>query len=403
MLASRAMRNACATAALGIMLLDLAGASALQSTESPTDVLTEAESAENRRHRRRQSRPIDLGTSGGSTSDLSSSLSGTVCCGGTLGALLVKQGRYFILSNNHVLARFNQATVGEDVGQPGLLDNNCRVEGRNVIGTLSGFKKLRLNGKNKSDAAIAETDLDSTSGEILGIGMPGNKVMKPKTGTAVVKSGRTTGVTRGVVSAVNVSGTVEFEECRADAEIVEITFAKVFLIGGGAFSAGGDSGSVIYEDVDSCPRAMGLLFAGSNTFTAANPMKNVLKDVKKMTPRGKAGLFGCDPVATAGRRVRNKRLEAAERDAMRTQARTESALLAVPGVVAMGIGRAAANPEQVVFRVFVEEASTDIERAIPSSLDGFPVETVVSGPLRALSCELEDLRAAGGLEITRRP
>jgi hypothetical protein len=353
---------------------------------------TQAESVEGpRRHQRRQKRPIQLGSSGGSIEDFTPIPPDVACCGGTLGALLMKQDRYFILSNNHVLARLNQAEIGEDIAQPGLNDSRCEASAGDLVGTLSGFQKLKLAGNNRSDAAIAETSPDHVSpdGRILGIGVPGNTAVNPRVGLPVVKSGRTTGVTRGEVSAVNVSGFVAFSEPCGSEEEVEVRFAKVFLVEsteGKDFSNSGDSGSVIYEDTGECPPAVGLLFAGTDAFTAANPMKIVLRHAKKMAPKGPAELVGCDPVAAAGASFTETRATRAELRAIRTQARLEDAVLAVPGVVAMGLGRGERRPDDVVFRVFVEDARPETQEALPKSLEGVPVEVVVSGKLRALDC-----------------
>ena len=73
-----------------------------------------------------QSRPIPLGTSGGSIRDSSWSF----CCGGTLGALVQdSQGVQYILSNNHVLARSNRGLIREAIIQPGLIDQEpCLFE-----------------------------------------------------------------------------------------------------------------------------------------------------------------------------------------------------------------------------------------------------------------------------------
>lgn len=360
-----------------------------------------------RRHRKRQRRPLQLGTSGGNIEDFTVVPPNVACCGGTLGALLRKDDRYFILSNNHVLARVNQAEVGEAISQPGLNDTACEAPERNLVGTLAGFKKLKLRGNNRADAAIAETSLENvrSDGKILGIGIPGNKTVNPRVGLAVVKSGRTTGVTHGEVSATNVSGFVGFPmECGSEEEY-EVRFSKVFLVvstNNKDFSAGGDSGSVIYEDTGACPRAMGLLFAGTEDFTAANYMKRVMKDVKKMTPKGPAELVGCDPVAAAAEGLRataeTRRRERVELAAMRAQERNEDDILAVPGVVAMGIGRSSGKPDAVVFRVLVESSRPEIVEALPRAIEGVPVEVVVSGKLRALDCRMDGAGPAlGGL------
>jgi hypothetical protein len=97
---------------------------------------------------------------------------------------------------------------------------------------------------------------------------------------AVEKIGRTTGHTSGRISAVEVDGVaVEYDGGvhRFDDQI-EIDGDA------GAFSAGGDSGSVIWRSRDRAPLA--LLFAGSSVggrsgagVTFANPLATVLREL----------------------------------------------------------------------------------------------------------------------------
>ncbi len=359
-----------------------------------------------KQHKKRQKRPMKLGVSGGTVEDFTAFPPSVFCCGGTMGALLKKDNRHFILSNNHVLARLNAGAIGESINQPGLNDNNCAAPSDDQIATLSGFKKIKLNGKNKVDAAIAETSVDKVSadGAILGLGIPGNEVVGAKVGLAVKKSGRTTGFTRGEVIATNISGFVSFQlACGDDSTIRQVQFVKTFLVASTNnkdFSAGGDSGSVIYEDVKQCPRAMGLLFAGSSAFTVANPMNRVMKDVKKMKPKGPAELVGCDSAVASSGRLKATREDRAERLAARVQRRVEDGILAYPGVFAMGIGRAAKDADSVVFKIFVDDARPGNAAAIPSSMDGVPVEVVLSDRFRALHCLSGDSpeTAIGGLD-----
>ena len=72
-----------------------------------------------------------LGSSGGNNNDFDEKGNNIVdCCSGTLGALIQDaSGRQYLLSNNHVLARSDQATVGDTIVQPGLIDNNCTPNG----------------------------------------------------------------------------------------------------------------------------------------------------------------------------------------------------------------------------------------------------------------------------------
>ena len=352
-----------------------------------------------KKHQKRQGRPVRLGTSGGSVEDQTARF----CCGGTLGALLEKDQGYFILSNNHVMARINNAREGEDITQPGLHDTGCAAPGSNVVGSLSGYQRLKFGArkKNKVDAAIAAThpSLVDPAGTIIGIGVPGNETVEPEVGVAVKKSGRTTGVTRGEVDSTNVSVPVDFpSECSDEAEILSARFVKTFFVislDSKPFSDSGDSGSVIYEDVRNCPRAMGLLFAGSRVLTAGIKMSAVMKAVNKMKPKGAAELVGCSPgtslaagdafAAGSGRAPATPDAPA-ERFAMRVQRRNENAMLELPGVVGMGIGRAAAAPEEVVFKVYVERSVPEILGPIPAVLEGVPVEVVESGRFMASYC-----------------
>ena len=65
---------------------------------------------------------MPLGSSGGNNNDFDA-LGNTIadCCSGTLGSLIQDNGgRQYVLSNNHVLARSDHATVGDPIVQPGL-------------------------------------------------------------------------------------------------------------------------------------------------------------------------------------------------------------------------------------------------------------------------------------------
>src|SRR5262245_7374394 len=108
---------------------------------------------------------VEFGTSGGNINDIST----LYCCSGTLGALVQAGNKQSIFSNNHVLARSNSAVAGEDISQPGLIDNGCRIP--TVVARLSAFPSLFSN----VDAAIAESlgTMDQ-SGKILDIGTISN-------------------------------------------------------------------------------------------------------------------------------------------------------------------------------------------------------------------------------------
>src|SRR5215208_2942444 len=143
-----------------------------------------------------------FGISGGNVNDHSNAF----CCSGTLGALVTDGTNQYILSNNHVLARSDQAVAGEDVSQPGLIDNGCRVA--TLVADFTGAAPLGSN----VDAAVAQLRpgmMDST-GFIEDIGVPSGSIVNPSVGLSVAKSGRTTGFTTGSISSINTSVNVQY-------------------------------------------------------------------------------------------------------------------------------------------------------------------------------------------------
>src|SRR5215470_11120337 len=126
-----------------------------------------------------------FGVSGGNVNDATARF----CCSGTLGALISDGTNRYILSNNHVLARSDQAAAGEDVSQPGLVDTNCTIA--TLVGDFTGAAPLGSN----VDAAVAQvrTGTMDATGFIEDIGVPSSTTMNPSVGLGVAKSGRTTG------------------------------------------------------------------------------------------------------------------------------------------------------------------------------------------------------------------
>ena len=86
-------------------------------------------------------------------------------------------------------------------------------------------------------------------------------------GMKVVKSGRTTETTRGQITLVNATVDVSY----GPNKIARFTDQLI----SGYMSAGGDSGSLLATDTKE-PKAVGLLFAGSNTTTVYNRIEHVL-------------------------------------------------------------------------------------------------------------------------------
>ena len=227
----------------------------------------DALTADDTNPRNRFSRPVPIGVSSGQA-DVTA---------GTIGARATDGSRIFALSNNHVFANSNQARRGDAILQPGVADGGSNGDS---FGTLHDFEEIRfcrgpLCGDNRIDAAIA-----LTSSEDLGTATPSNGYGTPRSGSTeaslgqkVQKYGRTTGHTRGRVTGINAVINVNYRTGVA-------RFVDQIMIqsSSGMFSTGGDSGSLIVTDGlgFSDRRPVGLLFAGSQTHTIANPIDLVL-------------------------------------------------------------------------------------------------------------------------------
>jgi hypothetical protein len=199
---------------------------------------------------------------------------------GTLGGFVTLDGgATAILSNNHVLADENRGAIGDAILQPGPLDGGAM---RNQVATLFNFVRLRRQGANAVDAAVATLTegIAADHRRIRGVGRLAGVGGMLDVGAEVRKTGRTTGTRRGVVTAIELDNVV------VAYDIGDLTFdGQIEIEGTGlrGFSDGGDSGSLI---VDGDRLAVGLLFAGSTRggsngrgLTYANPVEPVLQEL----------------------------------------------------------------------------------------------------------------------------
>ncbi len=173
------------------------------------------------------------------------------------------------MSNNHVYADENRASLGDNALQPGPYDGGQNP--RDAIGTLAAFQQIVFSrsASNQIDAAIVLCPLTMLdNGTPAGsYGIPKSVTVPALVGLAVQKHGRTTGLTTGQVYAVNATVNVGYDSGTA-------RFINQIVITPGTFSAGGDSGSLIVTQSGNNP--VGLLFAGSSSVTIANPIDLVL-------------------------------------------------------------------------------------------------------------------------------
>jgi len=175
---------------------------------------------------------------------------------GTIGCLVQKEGRQFILSNNHVLADCNRGRVGDQIVQPGPVDGGIAPP----IATLSDFVPLDFSGApNIMDVAIAELAPGAAIlPQIEMIGSLHPQISAPVAGLPVKKCGRTTELTGGRIEDMHADVKVTYPNGRA-------LFSGVIAVRGsvGPFSRPGDSGSLIVTAEGNMPVA--LLFAGDES------------------------------------------------------------------------------------------------------------------------------------------
>lgn len=250
---------------------------------------------------------------------------------GTLGIVVDRNGEKLILSNNHVLANENNAQLGDAIYQPGPYDGG-RADDK--VAELADFIPIKFTGSNLVDCALArftsdpvppsppapdpdptppsppEEDSKCPVANLLAtiINFPAKlfgrqtrlKAVRPRAvevkasategveydntplnlgvtitrqiaevsvGDTVQKSGRTTSVTVDEVLGIDSASNVQYDAgvARFDDQIIC-----------GPMSAGGDSGSVVY---DAQGNAIGLLFAGSDTVTIVNRIQNVFTEL----------------------------------------------------------------------------------------------------------------------------
>jgi hypothetical protein len=222
---------------------------------------------------------------------------------GTFGCIVRDRasGDALLLSNNHVVADSNQGQPGDAILQPGAADGGR--EPADVIAALERFGEIQFSRQpstcslasglvrvvnrlaawggfhhrleawredplavNRIDAAVARPyDENDVLAEVLELG-PLSGTRPPELGLKVRKSGRSTGLTTGEISVLEATITVGYGDRTAQ-------FAGQIVTT--PMSSPGDSGSVLVENGG--PRAVGLLFAGSDQATLYNPIDDVLR------------------------------------------------------------------------------------------------------------------------------
>jgi len=209
----------------------------------------------------------------------------------------------YLVSNNHVIGRSNNAQPGEAVVQPGTLDlTTTELQLMPTLAILQATLQVaemtavvQINFMTPSnipvntvDVALARLTNSSRStselhrltygGSIRAVAAP--YTLDPTTGALqgsamVYKVGRTTGYTEGIVT--NVAGTAVLSYNGNSAYYANQIIVQDTSDNGGPFSNRGDSGSGVLNDRH---ELVGLLFAGSAGHTLVNPIDEVLQGLK---------------------------------------------------------------------------------------------------------------------------
>jgi hypothetical protein len=345
-----------------------------------------------------QSGAVKLGTSGGNSTDIS----GGKCCGGTLGSLVVRNGTQYILSNNHVLAKSDFATIGDPVTQPGIIDvpqpNTCTTTGTRTVANLSEFFNLQTGPLPKVDAAIAQAvggSVDATGSILLLGGTQTNGVPDPAPPAAgngvtaaqaqgaphnglVAKVGRTTGLTCSSILAVNVSTSITYtQNCDGTGTSFPVSYTDLVQVTGGQFGAPGDSGSLIVTQ--DTAEAVALLVGGNDQDAVGNAITDVLGffttnggSATTIVGGGTHAVIGCTlPTKPASAmKTLSAVVQAAETLQTATNVRDAHGpeLMAHPEVQAVGVGASYDNPAEAAIVFFVTKGQPQSD--LPLQVDG---------------------------------
>lgn len=190
---------------------------------------------------------------------------------GTLGAIVQRGGKFELLSNRHVFAPGRTPKAGAPILMPGQEDGGKFPA--DVIAHLARFGKLVAGGSfvNAADCATATplpAFLPQLDPAVPGLGIPRGTI-EAKRGMKIVKVGRSSGKTTGVVRDVHFRVVFPYEG------IGRIGFLDQVLCS--RYSNPGDSGSLVLDSKSK--RAVGLHFAGSEKGSVFHPIQAVLDAV----------------------------------------------------------------------------------------------------------------------------
>lgn len=190
---------------------------------------------------------------------------------GTLGAIVKKGTKLFLLSNSHVLAKSGKGKAGDVIMYPGEADNAGKAQN---VGVLSDILQFQTGDDflNRVDAALAEVDesfLNEIDFSIFGAKSPPDTI-DPVRGMKIVTRGRTSGNTEGEVQDIHFRIVLPYPDIGKIGFLDQVKCTH--------YSKPGDSGSVIVDKKSK--KIVGLHFAGSGNASIFNPIAEVVKALK---------------------------------------------------------------------------------------------------------------------------
>jgi hypothetical protein len=217
-----------------------------------------------------------------------------------------------------------------------------------------------------------------------GISSTGGKGESATVNLTVAKSGRTTGLTCGSVSALSLDVKVDyFTDCAETKPYLTKTYSNQVAISGNGFSDAGDSGSLVVDANNAEP--VGLFFAGGTDSAGvnqgvANPVSDVLSELSTQVGGGTTYSFvgGADH-AVSCLSYGNSTVAAAQGRALTAAeaARAEQAQGHLPGNPSAGIlgvatGKSSDHAGEGALIVYVDEG---MSVSVPATVNG--VRTLV--------------------------
>jgi hypothetical protein len=208
---------------------------------------------------------------------------------GTFGCLVRRKGgdpKLYILSNAHVLADEGAALVGDEILQAGVDDGGTAPD--DVLAELADWVPFDFTATgfpNLVDAALARVRRKpSVTNVIRLLGYPPKGVGRViRRGMEVMKVGRTTDYTTGVVQDVHFRFSLEYKKPGhasgfygrpGHAEMGRVGFRDQVLCT--RYTSGGDSGAAV---LNKRRYLVGLHFAGSMSASVFNPVRHVFRSL----------------------------------------------------------------------------------------------------------------------------